>query len=202
MAGDGGGERRGYRMVARARGVAATRERILDAAVAAFWASPKGRPSLDDVAVGAGVSVQTVLRHFGSAEGLFAAAVERETAKVAADREVAAVCGDPDNAVRQLVDHYEEYGDGVVRMLAEETRQPALAVVAQRGRQFHRDWCEAVFAAELEGLSTADRARRLAALVAVCDVYTWQLLRRVSGLSRPETERAMRELVGALTGGT
>jgi hypothetical protein len=38
----------------------------------------------------------------------------------------------------------------------------------------------------------------LAQLVAVCDVYTWKLLRRQSGLSRRQTEQAVVELVNSL----
>jgi hypothetical protein len=34
-----------------------------------------------------------------------------------------------------------------------------------------------------------------AQLVAVCDVYTWRLLRRQSGLSRRQTELALTELL-------
>ena len=44
--------------------------------------------------------------------------------------------------------------------------------------------------------------RRLAQLVAVCDVYTWKLLRRDAGLSRRQTELALVELLEPLTGGT
>jgi len=35
--------------------------------------------------------------------------------------------------------------------------------------------------------------------VAVCDVYTWKLLRRDAGLSRRQTERALVELLEPLT---
>jgi hypothetical protein len=63
----------------------------------------------------------------------------------------------------------------------------------------HRDWCEAVFAPALAGLSAAGRARRLAQLVAVCDVHTWMLLRRQSGLSRSQTELALHEVLKPLT---
>jgi hypothetical protein len=63
----------------------------------------------------------------------------------------------------------------------------------------HREWCEAVFAPTLAGLSATERARRLAQLVAICDVYTWMLLRRRSGLTRRQTELALRELLKPLT---
>ena len=48
----------------------------------------------------------------------------------------------------------------------------------------------------------AERRRRLAQLVAVCDVYTWKLLRRDAGLSRRQMEIALVELLEPLHGGT
>ena len=113
------------------------------------------------------------------------------------EREVAP--GDVDGAVRALVEHYERTGDRVLRMLAEETRSAAVREIADRGRRMHRDWCEAVFAPTLADQSASERARRLAQLVAICDVYTWMLLRRRSGLSRKQTELALRELLTPLT---
>jgi AcrR family transcriptional regulator len=184
-------------MVARARSTAATRERVLDAAVESFWESPAAGLSLDDVARGAGVSLQTVIRHFGGKEGLLAAAVERELGRVRVARG-RAPSGDLPATVRVLVDHYEKLGDRVVRMLAEEQRVPGLAQIAESGRELHRQWCRQVFAPSLAGRGRAARERHLAQLVAVCDVYTWKLLRRDSRLSRRQTELALIELLEPL----
>ncbi|MFL5893070.1 MAG: TetR/AcrR family transcriptional regulator [Solirubrobacterales bacterium] len=186
--------RRPYRMAARAEAAAATGERILDAAVEAFWEMPGEQMSLEEVARRAGVSVQTVIRRFGGRAGLMAAAGEREAARVSEQRGLAPV-GDAPGAVRILVDHYEETGDRVLKMLAEEPRVPELRELADRGRELHRQWCARVFAPALNGLGGVDRQRRLAQLVAICDVYTWKLLRRDGGLSRRQTELAMVELL-------
>ena len=193
---------RPYRQVVRAAKAAATGERILDAVTELFWEQPTTEISLVRVAERADVTVQTVIRRFGGRDGLFAAAAGRESARVARERDPAAVAGDPARAVRQLVDHYEAMGDRVVRMLAEETRLPALREVAEVGRVFHRRWCEDVFAATLERLDTETRPRRLAQLVAICDVYTWKLLRRDAGLSRGQTELALEELLAPLVEGS
>ena len=56
-----------------------------------------------------------------------------------------------------------------------------------------------VFAPALERLGGADRQRRLAQFVAICDVYTWKLLRRDAGLSRRQTELALVEVLEPLT---
>ena len=191
---------RRYRMVARAEAAAATGERILDAAVEAFWESPAD-VSLGEVARRAGVSVQTVIRHFGGRDGLTAAAVEREVQRVGEQRGQAPV-DDAAGAVRVLVDHYEEMGDRVLKMLAEEERVPGLRAIADRGREAHRRSCARVFAGALRGLDGVERQRRLAQLVAICDVYTWKLLRRDSGLSRRQTELAMVELLEPILEGS
>ncbi len=184
-------------MVARAQATARTGERILDAAVEVFFEQPTASISLDAVALRAGVTVQTVIRRFGGRGGLLEAAVERESERVREERGVPP--GDVDGAVRALIEHYERTGDHVLRMLAEEARSPALRGIAAEGRRMHRGWCEAVFASALAGLSAAERARRLAQLVAICDVYTWMLLRRQCGLSRNQTELALHELLKPLT---
>jgi len=48
-------------------------------------------------------------------------------------------------------------------------------------------------------LRGADRTRRLAQLVAVCDVYTWKLLRHDAGLSQRQVVTALVELLEPLT---
>jgi AcrR family transcriptional regulator len=190
--------RRSYRMSARADAAEATGERILVSAVELFWERPTDQIPLDEVASRAGVSVQTVIRRFGSKDGLLAAAVEREAARVGAQRDLAPT-GDVAGAVNVLVDHYEELGDRVLRLLAEEDRIPGLREIADRGREYHRQWCSRVFAEPLVTLDPRNKKRRLAELVAICDVYVWKLLRRDACLSRDQTELALIELLTPLT---
>jgi AcrR family transcriptional regulator len=184
-------------MGARAESAAATGERILDAVAALFWEQPADRISLDEVGRCAGVSVQTVIRRFGTKELLFAAAAEREVARVRAQRDTAPV-GDLRAVVAVLAEHYEQFGDRVLKLLAEEGRMPALREIADRGRELHREWCARVFAPALIGLRGVARARRLAQLVAVCDVQTWKLLRHDCGLSRRQVELALVEMLEPL----
>lgn len=192
--------KRAYRMRARAEAAEATGERILDAVEAVHIERPFKEVTLDSVAERAGVTVQTVLRRFGSKPLLFAAVLERMAVRVSEQRG-AAPAGDVTGAVRVLVDVYEEFGDTVLRLLSEEEGRPVLRALTDQGRVYHKRWCERVFAAALEGLRGVERERRVAQLVAVCDVYVWKLLRRDRGLSRRQTELAMRELVESLMGG-
>jgi len=184
-------------MTGRAEAAAATAERILDAAVEVFWELPTDQISLDDVAARAGVTVQTVIRRFGGRDGLFAAAGARESERVGRQRDEA-VPGDIDGATRILIEHYEAVGDRVLKLLAEETHVPGLRTIVEQGRALHRAWCGRVFAGAVDPLKGLERERRLAQLVAVCDVYTWKLLRRDAGLSRRQTELALVELLNPL----
>jgi AcrR family transcriptional regulator len=190
---------RTYEMSARAEAAAATGERILDATVALFLEQPSDQIRLNEVAEKSGVTVQTVIRRFGGKEGLFAAAAERETNRVR-DMRFSVTPGDVAGAVRNLVEHYEAYGDGAMRMLSEEERIPAIREVVVNGRVIHREWCEYAFGPYLPE-DDAGRERRAAQLVAICDVYTWKLLRRDSNLSREDTELAITEMLVPFTKG-
>jgi len=193
--------RRPYRMNARATAAAATAERILDATVKIFWERPTDQISLDDVAHRAGVSVQTVIRRFGGREGLMTAAVAREAERVRQQRD-SAPDDDLEGAIHVLVEHYETLGNQVLKMLAEEERIPALREVAEVGRRMHREWCARVFRSALIGFSGNEHDRRLAQIAAICDVYTWKVIRRDVGLSRSQTELALVELLNPLFGGS
>ena len=184
-------------MRVRAEQVAATRERMLATAMQLFGTRLYDEVSLDDVAAGAETTVQTVIRHFGSKDSLFAAVADWSSDRMVAPREEARA-GDVGGAVRGLVDHYEEWGDGLFLLLSQEDRVPAIRPQTDEGRAYHRDWLERLMGDALAGLRGAARERRLAQLIAVTDLYTWKLLRRDHGLSRRQTETAIRELIEAL----
>ena len=186
--------KRPYVQTARARSVALTGERILDAALARFAAADYDEVTLDQVAADAGVTVQTVLRRFDSKEGVVRALSDRIRAQVLAQRGEAPV-GDLAGAVANLAEHYELEGDLVLHLLRQELRVPAYAEVTARGRRLHADWCARVFAPWLDGLDEVDRRRRTAQVVAVCDVHTWSVLRRQEGLSQRQVELALAELL-------
>lgn len=109
-----------------------------------------------------------------------------------------AVPGDLAGLVRNLVVHYEEAGDTALRLLADEHLSEQVALFAEEGRQFHHDWCVRVFAPFLAGLTPTVRERRIAQFVAICDVRTWELLRRRAGLGPKQTERALTEMLSPL----
>ena len=83
-------------------------------------------------------------------------------------------------------------------MLAEEATTPAVRDILAAGRIGHRKWCVEVFSDTLAGLRRAERDRRLAQLVAICDVHTWEVLRIRSRLSSRATKVALTEMLAPL----
>lgn len=191
---------RAYRMTARAESAKQTGERLIDAMLSHFASTPYDRIRLEDVAADAQVTVQTVVRRFGSKHGLLAATVERELSRLAGDR--AAAMGDsPQSTMRSLVDYYEHHGALILKLYAEAHQAPGVPELAQRGRAYHVRWCRDAFADALSpDLDEEARNRRLAQIVAVCDATTWRILRVDGHLSPEQTEQALLELLLPLLG--
>lgn len=181
-------------MRARAAGAAATRGKILGAVQTVTDERPVNEVTLAAIAKQAGVTVQTVLRHFGSREGLMMAALVQIGATMGRDRDAAKIHSE-EQAIATIVDHYDKFGDRILKLLGAEDRNPALRPLAEAGRVYHREWCEQVFAASLADLRGTKRQRRIAQFVAVTDIYVWKLLRRDRELSAEQTKLAMRELL-------
>ncbi|HET8558885.1 MAG TPA: TetR/AcrR family transcriptional regulator [Marmoricola sp.] len=182
---------RSYTMDARARAVEATRTRIADALFALASRHRLAEISLDDVAAAAGVSVQTVLRHYGSRSGLIEGVRDYATARIVEER--TAPVGDVDGAIRILLDHYEKHGRMSLLFLAQEDDDAVIAGITTRGKRVHRDWVSEVFAP----FATGDDAL-LDLLVVATDVYTWKLLRLDRQLSRSRVQQRMATLVRAV----
>jgi AcrR family transcriptional regulator len=193
--------KRPYQMRARAEATAETGRRILGAVIELHTERFFDQVSLEDIAERAGVTVQTVIRRFGNKERLIEAATEMANKQVVRQRDQAPV-GDIEGAVKNLLDHYEEWGDGVLRLLAQEERVPAFRSVTDAGRALHYQWVERTFAPLLAERTGKARRRLLAELIVICDVYFWKLLRRDLGLSREQTDLAIRETILALKGAT
>lgn len=183
-------------MANRSIAVTRTRGRILRAVLELATEKLTVEIVLADVARRSGVTVQTILRHFGSRDGLFDAAVEFGGAEVVAER--ATPVGNVAEAVRGIVDHYEARGDWVVALLGQEASDERIRGITVPGKQLHRDWVETVFGPQLSDRTEAGRPIITDLLAVATDVYTWKLLRRDRGLSRDRTEHRMRRLVDAI----
>lgn len=181
-------------MAARADAAQATADRVLDVAVELFTERPYDDVSLDAVAAGARVTKRTVLRRFGSKESLFRRAMARVGEEEMREREETPV-GDVAEAAANVVAHYERWGPNRLRLLSQEDRIPVVAEDVEVGRRYHWSWVERTFGPLLAGLEPTARRRRVAALVALTDVYTWKLLRHDLGLSRAETVQTLTESI-------
>ena len=183
---------RQYVMTARAEAVAQTRERILRAAIGRTDRHPLATVSLADIAADAGVSVQTVLRQFGSRDGVIDAGIELALSEIA--EELHAPHADLPAAIAVIVDHHEARGDIAILLLGQEAGDPHAARVTTKGRAMHRTWVETVFTPLLGDITGSEREEMIDMLVIATDVYTWKILRRDRGLSRKVVERRMLRL--------
>lgn len=186
-------------MAARAEAARATGGRVLDVALELFTRKPYDEVSLEQIAADAKVTKRTVLRRFGSKESLFLAANERTGLKEMRGRNEAPI-GDVAAAVSVVIDSYERWGENRLRVLAQEDRIPVVAHDVAIGRDAHWSWVRRTFGPLIAPLTGASRKRRIAALVALTDVYMWKLLRRDLGLSRADTEHVLVELIESLEG--
>ncbi|MGD1056926.1 MAG: TetR/AcrR family transcriptional regulator [Solirubrobacteraceae bacterium] len=188
-------DRRPYNKVARAEGQKRTQEALLDAADEEFYAGRWQKTSLESLAARAGVTKQTLLRHFGSKEGLLLKALIRGYSQVH-DQRWSTPRSDVEGAVDNLLDHYEAWGARSLRIGAWlHEGHPLLAKLSQAARQVHYEWVEYAFGTWLADLDAEARERRRAALIALCDVQTWWLLVNDLGLKRAEIRATLIDMI-------
>jgi AcrR family transcriptional regulator len=171
---------RTYLMRARAESAEVTRRKILGAATALLGERPAAEVRLQQIAGRAEVSVQTILRVYGTRAALLEQATG-EGLRTLTPQRTEPRPGDVPATVASLFDGYEALGD-----LA---GPPA------------RAWVEGQFAPQLARHPGARRARVLNALQVACALHTWRLLRRDQGLGREEAEATVRRLVTGVLGG-
>jgi AcrR family transcriptional regulator len=180
-------DRREYKQVAREQSQQRTREALLEAAIDEFYGERWSETSLTALAARAGVTKQTLLRHFGSKEGLLVQALVRSAAQVLDERWNAPV-GDVDGAIENLLEHYRVWGRRARQLGAWQDATTVLAKLSRAGRQVHYQWVEFIFAPQLEGLEEAASSRLRAELIVVCDVQTWWILAHDLELPRAEVK--------------
>jgi AcrR family transcriptional regulator len=151
--------------------------------------------TLASVADRAGVTVKTVLRHFGSREELVEAVYLQILQEAMAERAVTS--REPERALTVLIEHYERRGDMVLGLLAEEDDDPRAREMCDTGRALHRKWVAEVFDTGLP-VAPSERARITDALVVVTDLYCWKLLRRDRGLAVEDVRDRMLLLTEAV----
>jgi AcrR family transcriptional regulator len=194
-------EQRPYRQVARAEAQERTRQALLDAAMEEFFEDRWQKTSLEKLSAKAGVTKQTLLRHFGSKDGLLLQAIVRSGSQIF-DQRWSVPAGDIDGAVENLLDHYEDWGERALRLGAWQDGPALLAQLSLMARQVHYDWVGYVFDPWLADLEEPARSRLRATLIALCDVHTWQLFSRDLGLERAEMHATLTSAIEAVVAGT
>jgi len=182
-------------MRARAAQLQERRDGVLAAAFDLFSVVPFDEVSLAHVARRAGVGTKTILRQFGSKEGLVAACVGWGSRREAALRAVPA--GDVRAVVRTLAARYEAGMDTMRRYIELEDRMPVVKRGLRTARAAHHAWLAVVFDRWLPARG-GTRARRLAALFGATEIYVWWSWRRRLGLSRADAESAMQDTLDGL----
>lgn len=189
---------RAYQQTVRAEQTTANVERMVEATVGLLESTPRVRDvTLDVVAARAGVTVRTILRRFGSRDGLLDAAFQRMAQNIGAKRPLPGT-GDVDLAAKSLTAQYERFGHFVLKMLEQERDLPVLSALVAYGRSQHRTWLEQVFAPQLASLGPDERKQRVIELYAATDVYLWKLFRRDFRLTRKQTTETFRNLITAV----
>jgi AcrR family transcriptional regulator len=181
-------------MTNRARQAAETTERIVGAAERLLATRPVDEVTLQAIADGAGVTVQTVLRHMGSRDGCFEAVGRRLQERIERQRGHSEP-GDVETAIDDLLTHYEADGRLVLNLLGQEGGGDPIAVrAAEEGRSYHRAWVQRCFG---PALARPDDPA-IDALVAATDIYVWKLLRLDLRRSAADTRSVVRRLVRAV----
>lgn len=179
---------RPYRQVAREQSQQRTREALLEAAADEFFADRWQKTSLEALAARAGVTKQTLLRHFGSKEELLLQALVHGASEVLEER-WSAPSGDIDGVIENLLTHYEAWGERARQIGAwQQSGTSELADISRAGRQLHYDWVEFAFAPQLEGRRGKARRRLRAELILICDLQTWWILDHDLALGRAEVK--------------
>jgi Bacterial regulatory proteins, tetR family len=189
---------RKYEMSSRAQAAEKTSNEIMRALGELWLIHSIHEITLDMIAEKAGVTVRTVLRKYGSKEGLMEAATEKDPVGIKSIKDTA-IAGDIEMAATTLMKEYEYSGMAVIRTLAVENEFPFASKVLNKGRKFHKEWCERVFKPFLPKKADKNYHIMVGAFYAATDIYKWKLLRKDMGYSPEDTEKIFIKTIQALT---
>lgn len=175
-------KKRTYQMLERAEQVARNDRKIMDAMADLWLELPLSELTLDKVSQRSGVTVRTILRKFGSKDGLFKACIEYDGDRFTQKRMDVAP-GDLPGIIEALLEEYERMGDALIRTLTVEYEFPSTQEMLKKARTIHRDWCVMAFEPFLPPKTSDHYETILSAFIAATEFYLWKLLRRDLGKS-------------------
>jgi AcrR family transcriptional regulator len=182
------------------------RDAVLDAALELF-AEDALEPSAAQIAERAGVSLRSVHRYFDDMSALARAAIERNLERSAPLFAAAeSTQGDVDQRVAHLVGARLELYEAMAPLMRATRRRagtnPVLAERLALTQDQLRTQVEQVLAPELAAMATTRRRDIGAALDVLLGFDSFEHLRRVRGMGRAETTRALVRATLALVGPT
>ena len=174
-----------------------TRQRILNAYRELFLSLWADQITLEYIARQAHVTVQTILRHFGSRDMLVSVAIA-ELDLGNDQRVVPEQQGNLQTITTALADFYEVYGINILRAIAQEDRFPQLNLLLTRSRRMHREWVQHSFDVYLRALSSQNRRQLEDQLYSLTEVYFWRIYRIDLGKSREILENTWVRMLRSL----
>ena len=150
--------------------------------------------TLDMIAEEAGVTTRTVLRKFGSKEGLLTASLSYDPAEITIDR-AQAIPGNVDNILQTLLAGYEKMGDAAIRTIQLESELEIARTIGNKGRAMHRSWCKAVFADFLPPVNSIHYEIQLTSFIAATEIYLWKLMRKDLAMSKKATFKVFKNML-------
>lgn len=187
---------RQYTQTTRHETTRARRRQMIEAVLALIERGSISEVTLQGVADEAGVSLKTIVRHFGSKEELLRQAMLE--ARGLEEEQRPLPVGDLDGVCRVLGKRYDEMAEFVYRMGDLELSYDWLSDWVQMARRSHLDWLAAAFEAWLppEG---PEREDRLMCLFGATEIRSWWTLRERFGYDPARARAVMRRQLEALT---
>jgi len=182
---------RNYNNTKRSNSAQKTYERIVEATEVLLANGPLEEVTLQAIAKGSRVSVQTIIRHMGTRDGCLTAVTKLVSERIDSQRGQTKP-GDVDSAISNLVDHYESESILILNLLEQANKGENFAKSAtERGRNYHRDWIKNCFGPLISDLNQ----ETIDSLVSATDIYLFKLLRLDMGRSIKATKAVIKRLV-------
>ncbi len=162
------------------------------------------RPTVDDLAQRAGVSVSSIFRYFGSLDDLQVLTFRRFIERFEPLFHIPSVGeGGREERIRRFVDArldlYETVG-GIMRVArARAIEQPKLAEAVTEVHRLLADQVREHFAAELAASSSSSRSDHVALIDALASAESWDLMVRSHGRTRRQIKRVWVATLEAVT---
>ena len=150
-----------------------------------------------NIAVAAGVSVQSLYRHFGSLEKLITCALD-EVQLIDAPFPTVPQQLSLADILDGLAAYYESHGPFIRKLKSQADRQPQLAVQWQQLQIRHREWVQANFEIFLQSLYPGQRQGLADQITCLTSIDFWAVYRLELGRSQVELMEGWQRILRAV----